>query len=91
MAEYVKSERREQWRKDRLVRRVTRSGETLVRTDAGWVPEQFSEGSGGVPSSDVPLSGASDPSDLVCDVCSFEAASAAGLGAHKRAKHPVEG
>jgi len=75
---------RHQWRKDRLVRRVTRSGETMVRTEAGWVPESSEVSGGG-----ADRRGAAAPSpDHVCDNCGFAAKSEFGLGAHRRAKHP---
>ena len=92
MAETFKREGgSQQWRKDRLMAatRITRTGEKLVRTDEGWVPE-VSEGEVGAPSSGVDASGAVSPSGFVCDVCGFAAKTEFGLGSHKRAKHPAE-
>jgi hypothetical protein len=36
---YDQPVRRLQYKKDRLARRVTRTGETLVKTETGWIPE----------------------------------------------------
>jgi len=73
-------EPKEQWRKDRLIRRVTRSGEALVRAEGGWVSE---DSGGGADAPPVPSP------EFVCD-CGFVAKTEFGLQSHRRAKHPEE-
>ena len=85
MADMKPVEGRQQWRKDRLVRRVTRDGATLVRTENGWVDEVSGDGAA---SSSVVPSPDNSPEDLYCLQCDRTFKSVAGLMGHNRAKHP---